>query len=97
MMQKVPMEETGQAFLMVQGDAAKMLRVYCRGNIIRNDGASPACTHDSNQHISGLDLVARQLLEPMRCDASLLAPTELVGDGIVDPQHWNAIINKLAM
>lgn len=91
------MKEGGQAASLIQADAAQMLRVDRGRDVFGDDGSPPAGTHDRDQDIARMNGVASQRCVLRLRDVSRLRPAKLVRHGVVDPEHRDSFVDKLAV
>ena len=83
-----------QAALLVERDAAKVLCVDGRRNVIWDDCATTARSHERDDYITGKNCVASQLLVFLRRDEASLRPLELIVHRVVDAKNSDAAVGE---
>lgn len=74
-----------------------MLAVYRNWNIIGHNSAAATCAHDRNQNIPRINSVSFKSLIFFWRNESVFPPAKLISDNIVNTQHSDAFLYKLAM
>lgn len=74
-----------------------MLGIDGDRDIVGDYRATPACTHDRDYNVSGVDRVSVKLVIFLSRNEPAFSPLESVGYSIVDSKYGNAFVDKLAM
>src|SRR5438874_6038783 len=93
-MKESTLQVNRQAAFLVERDAAKVLCVNGRWNIIGDNGATPARSHERDDHVAGKNCVAFQMFVFLRRDESSLRPLEFIVYRIVYAENSNAAFGE---
>src|SRR5438046_1576740 len=95
--QESALQVDGQATLLIKRDAAKMLGVDGRRNVIWDDCATTARSHERDDYITGKNCVASQLFVFLRRDEASLRPLELIVHRVVDAENGDTAVGEFRM